>query len=73
MFSLEHTYRDVFQRTFLRIAIGNASNSSSVVPNPVISFIFLRNRPRPIGKLRADSGRSKDPAYRVRGESRGES
>jgi len=49
------------------MAIGNESNSSSVIPKPVISFIFLRNRP--VGKLRADSGRSKDWAYKVRGDS----
>jgi len=28
-------------RTFLRTAIGKASNSSSVVVHPVISFIFF--------------------------------
>jgi hypothetical protein len=45
------------ERTFLRTAIGKASNSSSVVPNPIISFMFLRNRPAD-GRLLDECGRS---------------
>jgi len=46
--------------------MGKASNSSSVVPKPVIFFIFLWYCVE--GKLREESGLSKDWAYRVRGE-----
>jgi hypothetical protein len=62
---LEQQSRTV-ARTFLRTAMGKASNSSSVVPKPVMLFIFLWNRFE--GKLREESGRSKDWAYSVRGE-----
>ena len=43
--------------TFLRTAIGKASNSSSVVPNPVMSFMFFLNRPAE-GRLCDECGRS---------------
>jgi len=42
----------LFMRTFLRTAIGNASNSSSVVRKPVMSLIFFRKRPD--GRLRVE-------------------
>lgn len=56
-FSLEFDI-GLSRRTFLRTAIGNASNSSSVVLKPVISFMFLRNLVE--GRLREDCGRWKD-------------
>jgi hypothetical protein len=56
----------VCDHTFLRTATGNASNSSPVMPEPVICFISFLYRPA-MGMLLDENGLSKDCVSRLRG------